>query len=235
MKLYKEEFIEIEGINLLLQYKDVKNISIKINRQGQVVVGLPIGAKSAALAFINQKLPWLKQKLNAREEQVLPIPDNGFDGVNIWLWGENYKVDFQQSLEEKVLLKDKNIIFTYRGKLTESKREKLVESFYRSCLTEMLKLALERWQPILGLYASSWKLQRLKSKWGRCNVLTKELLFNVSLVHRPLACMEYIVVHELAHIYEPSHNERFHSFVGRFLPDWKERRKLLNNFIFKLD
>ena len=236
MKLYKEEAIEVEGIPVLLQYKDVCNINIKINKQGQVLVALPyFGARDAALDFVKKKLPWLRKHLAERAQQELPVPDNGFDGSNLWLWGKHYTADFQLDTEERVLLKDKVLVFTYRGKLTESKRQRLVEAFYRKCLEEMLTVALDRWQPILKLYVRSWKLQRLKSKWGRCNVLTRELLFNVSLVHRPLACLEYVVVHELAHLYEPSHNERFHSFLDRYMADWKERRALLNKFIFKAE
>lgn len=237
MKILMEELEQVDGLPIILQYKDVRNISIRIDKEGRVLVGLPYyGAKVRALAFVREKADWLRKHLASRAEQELPVPDNGFDGTNIWLWGKHYTANFAKATgEEQVLLRDKELLFTYKGTLTERKKQLLVERFYWQCLKAMLEKSLEQWQPKLGLYANSWKLQRLKSKWGRCNIVTKELLFNVSLVHRPLPCLEYVVLHELAHLYEASHNQRFQNFLSRYMPDWKEKRKLVNKFIFKLE
>lgn len=237
MKILKEELEQVDDLSVVLQYKDVQNISIKIDKDGRILVGLPYyGAKARALTFVREKADWLRKHLASRAEQELPIPDNGFDGTNIWLWGKHYTAIFAKATgEEQVLLRDKELLFTYKGALTERKKQQLVERFYWRCLQEMLEKSLERWQGILGLYANSWKMQRLKSKWGRCNVATKELLFNVSLVHRPLSCLEYVVLHELAHLYEASHNQRFKSFLSRYMPDWKVQRDLVNKFIFRVE
>lgn len=236
MKILKEELEQVDGLTIILQYKDVQNISIRINKEGRVLVGLPYyGAKARALDFVREKADWLHKHLEKRAEQELPVPDNGFDGTNIWLWGKHYTAVFVKATEEKVLLRGQELLFTYKGSLTERKKQLLVERFYWQCLKEMLEKSLAQWQPRLGLYANSWKLQRLKSKWGRCNIISKELLFNVSLVHRPLSCLEYVVLHELAHLYEASHNQRFQNFLSRYMPDWKDKRKLVNNFIFKVD
>lgn len=235
MKVLREETVVVDELEVILQYKDVQNISIRIDKSKRVLVGLPYyGAKEKALSFVREKVSWLRKHLAERSLQVLPIPDEGFDGTNIWLWGKNYQATFIKATnEEQVLLHDGKLVFTYKGTLTERKKGLLVEKFYRQCFEEMLKLALEQWQPKLGLYASSWKMQRLKSKWGRCNIATKELLFNISLVHRPLPCLEYVVLHELAHLYEASHNKRFQNFLSSYMPDWKERRSLVNKFVFR--
>lgn len=237
MKILKEELEQVDGLPVVLQYKDVRNISIKIDKAGRILVGLPYyGAKARALEFVREKSDWLRKHLIRRAEQELPVPDNGFDGTNIWLWGKHYIAVFAKAGgEEQVLLRDKELLFTYKGVLTERKKQLLVERFYCRCLMEMLIKFLERWQSKLGLYAKSWKIQRLKSKWGRCNIATKELLFNISLVHRPLSCLEYVVLHELAHLYEASHNQRFQNFLSHYMVDWKEQRKLVNNFIFKVE
>lgn len=237
MKILKEELEQVDDLSVVLQYKDVRNISIKIDKEGRILVGLPYyGSKARALNFVREKIDWLRKHLASRLEQELPIPDNGFDGTNIWLWGKHYTAVFTKAVgEEKVLLRDRELLFTYKGNLTERKQQILVERFYWQCLQEMLEKSLERWQKILGLYANSWKMQRLKSKWGRCNIATKELLFNVSLVHRPLTCLEYVVLHELAHLYEASHNQRFKNFLSRYMPDWKEQRDLVNKFVFKVE
>jgi len=234
MRVLFEEQIQVDDFSILLQYKDLQNISLRIVKQGKVLVSLPVGSKARAIEFIKTKEDWLRKHLAAKAEQELPVPDNGFDGINIWLWGKHYLADFRKSSSyEEVLLQGIQLVFFYKGTLTERKKQLLVEKFYWECMSEMLTNILSKWQPKVGLYASSWKLQRLKSKWGRCNVRTGELLFNVSLVHRPVSCLEYIVLHELAHLYEPSHSARFHNFVGSFMPNWKERRELLNKFVLK--
>lgn len=233
MKVLSEEIIQIEDIEAVFQYKDIQNISIRINNENKVLVSLPYGSKIKAVAFVKEKLDWLRKHLAKRSEQEYAVPDNGFDGTNIWLWGKHYVAVFVKADSETVSLHGEEIVYTYKGQLTERKQQILVEAFYKQCLEQMLTLALESWQPKLSLYASSWKIRRLKSKWGRCNVLTKELLFNISLVHRPLACLEYVVLHELAHLYEASHNQRFQNYLTKYMPNWKERRKLVNNFNFK--
>lgn len=233
MKVLSEEILQVEDIEVLLQYKDVQNISIRINNEGRVIVSLPYGGKMRAITFVKEKLVWLRKHLQRRKEQEFPIPDNGFDGVNVWLWGKHYVASFVKADEEEVLLSGNELTYKYKGGLTERKKQQLVENFYKECLEQMLTVALDSWQTKLGLYASSWKIRRLKSKWGRCNVRTKELLFNISLVHRPLVCLEYVVLHELAHLYEASHNQRFQNYLTNYMPNWKEMRKLVNNFNFK--
>lgn len=237
MKPLKEECLELEGMKIVLQYKAVRNISLKVSPDRLVLVSLPYnGAKEKALAFVREKSKWLQKHIQELEKQTAFSPDQGFDGKYVWLWGSCYIVNFQPACgNEQVLLKDNTILFTYRGNLTIKKQAMLVEKFYISCIGQMIEVYLAKWQPKLNLYAHSWKLARLKSKWGRCNITTKELLFNVSLVHRPVICLEYVVLHELAHLYEASHNARFKLFLSRYMSDWQQRRNILNKYIFTID
>jgi len=237
MRALDEEWVEIGGISLCFQYKDVVRISLRIDKQGRAVVSLPKNKKKEALEFVQSKLDWLKKHLERYSQaENIPSPDNGFDGSYIWVWGKDYKTKFvKSSTNEQVFMQDNLLLFTYRGTLTERKKARLVENFYLECIKKMIDGALQKWQPILNLYCSSYKLQRLKSKWGRCNIRTKELLFNTALVHRPVVCLEYVVLHELAHLYEASHNYRFKNFLSHYMEDWQQRRKLLNEFVFKVD
>ena len=237
MKSLREEIVQVDDFDIHLLYKDIQNINIRIDKDGNILVSLPYyGAKDKAIAFVREKANWLRKHLAEQEKPALPVPDNGFDGTNIWLWGKHYTATFEKAVgKEEVLLQEKELVFTYKGNLTPRKQAMLVEKFYCQCMLEMTARQLQIWQPKVGLYATSWKLRRLKSKWGRCNTRTGELLFNISLVHRPLVCLEYVVLHELAHLYEPRHSERFYSFVSSFMQDWQARRTLVNKFVFKLD
>lgn len=235
MKTLQEETIELSGVKIILQYKAVQRINLRIDKQGHAVVSLPTYKKAEAIAFVKTKLEWLRKHLEQySSSKALPNPDNGFDGKNIWLWSKCYKARFvKTSINERVLMKDKLLVFTYKGVLSERRQEQLVERFYRECMAKMVEVYLQKWQPILNLYCSSYKLRRLKSKWGRCTINTKELLFNISLVHRPVVCLEYVVLHELAHLYEASHNSRFKAFLSYYMQDWQAKKKLLNEFFFQ--
>ena len=100
MKILKEELEQVDDLSVVLQYKDVQNISIKIDKDGRILVGLPYyGAKARALTFVREKADWLRKHLVSRAEQELPIPDNGFDGTNIWLWW-NIQLDFRYTCKD---------------------------------------------------------------------------------------------------------------------------------------
>ena len=92
---------------------------------------------------------------------------------------------------------------------------------------EILRLAAY-WEPLMGVHCTGWQLREMKTRWGSCTVQTGKIRLNLSLARKPEACLEYVLVHELCHLLEPSHNARFHGLMDKFLPDWRERKLLLN-------
>lgn len=86
---------------------------------------------------------------------------------------------------------------------------------------------VDRWEPVMGVHASAWTLRDMKTRWGSCSVVSGRIRLNKRLALYPEECLEYVIVHELCHLLEPSHNERFKTLMGSFLPDWKERKKRL--------
>lgn len=96
-------------------------------------------------------------------------------------------------------------------------------------LEEKLKEYIGKWEPRMGVHAAQWTFRKMKTRWGSCTVDTGKIRINSRLAHYPDECLEYIVVHELCHLIEPSHNRRFHAYMDRFLPDWKQRKERLKN------
>jgi predicted metal-dependent hydrolase len=94
----------------------------------------------------------------------------------------------------------------------------------RNELKKKIPELLEKWQPIMGVKATAWGVKKMKSRWGSCNVKTGRIWINLELSKKSEECLEYIVVHELAHLLEPSHNHRFKAFMDRFLPTWRNHR-----------
>ena len=106
--------------------------------------------------------------------------------------------------------------------------QKLKDEYQRR-LKELVPVLLDKWEPVMGVSAKEWRLRDMKTRWGSCNVEKRRIWLNVQLAGKPLECLEYVVVHELCHLLEASHNKVFWGYMTYFLPDWKERRALLNH------
>ena len=101
-------------------------------------------------------------------------------------------------------------------------------NWYREGLKTLIPPLLERWQPILGVQVADWGVKKMKTKWGTCSIEARRIWVNLELAKKPEPCLEYIVVHELMHLLERHHTERFTALMDRHLPDWRVRREVLN-------
>jgi hypothetical protein len=120
------------------------------------------------------------------------------------------------------------MLLRVRPQTGEDKRQALVEEWYRERLKEAVPPLLERWQPLLGVQVERFFVQRMKTKWGSCNHMARTIRLNTELTKKPADCLEYIVVHELVHLLEPTHNARFVALMDRFMPNWQFHRQALN-------
>ena len=132
------------------------------------------------------------------------------------------KWDWIQKNQRKIAMEKKALV-----PFSEKEREVWKQNA-KEKLSQLVPLFLEKWEPVMGVYAAQWRLKDMKTRWGSCNVKEKRLWFSLALWEKPVDCVEYVVVHELCHLLEPSHNQVFKGYMTQFLPDWKERRKHLN-------
>ena len=115
-----------------------------------------------------------------------------------------------------------------RPNTTTLNKAKVVQAFYRQQLAEEVPKLLDKWLPRMAVQLQDWRVKQMKTKWGSCNIEASRLWLNLELAKKPHACLEYVLVHELVHLLERNHNARFMSYMDQFLPDWRERRELLN-------
>ena len=155
-----------------------------------------------------------------------------FDGQHVWLWGKRLPAHFLLSGKKhgtyEVLADAVN--FYYRSELSEKARCAFVEFFYKQEVSGRGEQLLQAWEKKMGVRHTGLKVHRMKTRWGSCNVRTGGINLNTLLACWPQECLEYIVVHELAHLHEANHSPRFHAIVERYLPEWRERKKLLAAF-----
>ena len=155
-------------------------------------------------------------------------------GENHYFQGQSYLLNVIYSKKNIVMLCDKQYINLY---VTEgssyNKRNRVMNQWYRQQLHEQIIIYINKWQKIIGVIINGYGVKKMKTKWGSCNVKTRYIWFNLELVKKPLYCLEYVVVHELVHLLERKHNARFKSYMDKLMPNWRNHRKELNNFVLE--
>lgn len=148
------------------------------------------------------------------------------------LWGKKYTLDVTvKKRGTSVKLQGKRLQLTSLPHYNVDQRKKIMDRCYREQLTREIDALLDIWQPRMGAYSSGFGIRVMKTRWGSCNIGSKKIWLNLELAKKPIECLEYVVVHELTHLFERYHNARFYALMDEFLPDWRERKKLTNQFI----
>lgn len=152
-------------------------------------------------------------------------------GESHYLWGQRYRLNIVDTSSKHIVTVKGNTKLEISVANTTSidNRLKLLNDFYRKQMLDSLAKHLPYWQQKLGVKSSSVSIKKMKTKWGSCNIQAQRLWLNLELAKKPPECMEYILVHELVHLIERHHNERFKAIMDKNMHDWKERRNLLNS------
>ena len=105
--------------------------------------------------------------------------------------------------------------------------------WYRKELRELIPPLIAKWEPILGVRVNEFGIKKMKTRWGSCNPEVKRIWLNLELAKKSPTCIEYVLVHEMAHLLERSHNETFVAYMDKFLPNWRAIKAELNGLIYK--
>lgn len=224
--------LRVEEIDIEVIRKAVKHLRLAVlPPDGRVRLTAPRGMDRSALRqAVVDRLEWIRghrERLQALERQT---PRTMADGESVWWLGQPYRLCLKPAKGTGKVRQDRpGVIDLYaKADSTAEQREAILYEWYREHLKRMLPPLLAKWEPVVGVQAAEWGVKRMKTRWGSCNVADKRLWFNLELARKPVGCIEYVVVHELVHLLEASHNARFKSLMGGFLPNWNERRAELN-------
>ncbi|MCR9454035.1 M48 family metallopeptidase [Vibrio alginolyticus] len=227
------EVVEIAGISVQLNRKSIKNLHLSVlPPNGRVRLSVPHNTNEQAirLAIIN-KLSWIKQQQADFAAQPRQSSREMVSGESHYLWGKRYRLDVvETSGKHRVTIRgNSKLELAVSKKTSVDNRLKLLNAFYRQHMQESLSKLLPYWEDRLGVTSNSIGIKKMKTKWGSCNIQAKRLWLNLELAKKPPECLEYILVHELVHLLERHHNERFRALMDKNMPDWRERRSLLNS------
>lgn len=227
-----EELIKLGEIEIIYKEKKIKNIHLSVHPPyGMVTLVAPEETRfDVARAYAISKLRWIREQQKLFIEQAREYPLEFVERESHYLWGKRYLLSIEFSKQKpSVELSNKKIILKIRKDSSKHIKENIMQEWYRSELHKVIPKIINKWQDKLGVKVNEYSLRRMKTKWGSCNTKKQKILINTELAKKPKDLLEYIVVHEIAHIIEPSHNKKFLSILDDFFPTWREARLELNN------
>jgi hypothetical protein len=227
------EIATIGGIDVEINRRAIKNIHLSVlPPNGRVRLSVPnkTGEQAIRLAIVN-KLAWIKRQQSDFANQPRQSIREMANGECHYLWGQKFRLAISESSGKySVTARGNNKLdLAVNASTTTENRLKLLNGFYRQEMQGSLAKLLPKWQKRLGVEANAMSIKKMKTKWGSCNIQAKRIWLNLELAKKPIECMEFILVHELVHLHERHHNERFRSMMDKHMPNWRERRDLLNS------
>jgi predicted metal-dependent hydrolase len=184
--------------------------------------------------FAISKLGWIKEQQRKFLEQERETPREYLDRESHYVWGTRYLLKIvEKDQTPSIELKHRRTFLTVRPGTDEAKKQLLMEEWYREQLGSNVAALIVKWESLLGVKVKRLFVQRMKTKWGSCTPTMNSIRINSDLAKKPPECLEYIVIHEMLHLLEPTHNAHFLALMDRFLPPWKQCRAALNRLPVK--
>lgn len=227
----QEEVIVLGDISIYVTRKDIKNVHLSVHPPvGHVTLAAPMNTRlEVARAYAVSKLAWIRQQQQQLTTQARETPREFIERESHYLWGRRYLLSIKEiDTKPFVKLDHKRITLNIRANTSMEKRAEIIHEWHKSLLHQTVPPLIAKWQTKLGVTVKEYFLQRMKTKWGSCNHQAGNIRLNTELVKKPKELLEYVIVHEMAHLIEPTHNERFVAVLNRFFPTWNEARAELN-------
>lgn len=223
--------IVLGEVTILMSFKAVKNVHLSVlPPDGKVTLVAPLGTRpEVARAYAITKLQWIRQQQAVLATQAREQPRQFIGRETHYVWGRRYLLTIvEASAKPRVKIDHRRITLMVRPGQDLAKRFEVMHEWHKSLLHELIPQLITKWQAKLGVKVSAYFLQRMKTKWGSCNHEAGNIRLNTELVKKPKDLVEYVVVHELIHLLEPTHNERFVALLSHHWPHWRESRAELN-------
>lgn len=225
------ETIRLGDVAIALTRKDIKHVHLSVHPPvGRVTLVAPHGTRrEVARAYAVSKLGWIRDQQAKTRGQARETPRRFVERESHYVWGRRYLLSIvEKEAKPSIRLGHRTIVLTLRPGSTGSKRAAVMHEWHKSLLHAAVPDLIRKWEPRLGVAVAGYFLQRMKTKWGGCNHRAGRIRLNTELVKKPKDLLEYVVVHEMAHLIAPTHSDRFVALLNRHYPAWREARAELN-------
>jgi predicted metal-dependent hydrolase len=222
--------INVEDIKVDVRFKKIKHVYLRVKSpDGKVLVSAPKHLKTGDVRdFVIARLGWIRKQADSIQARENTASCEFLEGETHYVWGKQYFLTLREKEQApSVMLEHENMVLTIRSGADQDKRRAVVEKWHRDQVGKAAPDLIRKWEKIMGVEVEKLFVRRMKTRWGSCNIRKRTIRLNTSLATKPMECLEYIVVHELAHLLEPSHNGRFKGLMDKFFPAWPHYRRML--------
>lgn len=224
--------IRVSGVQVQVVRKAIKNLHLGVYPpHGRVRVAAPLAVSddSVRLAVIG-KLGWIRRKQAGFHGQSRQSRREMVTGESHYVWGRRYRLDVTECAGRPsvCLRNNRTLDLSVRPGTTRLNREAILYRWYRQLLRDEIPKLIAKWQPLIQANVASWGIKKMKTRWGTCNKAAGRIWINLELAKKPPSCLEYIFVHEMVHLVERHHNDRFREYMDRFMPSWQHYQEELN-------
>ncbi len=219
------------NIKIELIQKDIKNVHLSVlPPYGDVRISAPLHiSEETVRLYAISKLPWIKQQQKKIREQERESKREYINKETHYFQGRKYLMRiFVRNEPPEVVLNKKYLDLYVRPNTDPEHRHQILDQWYRRQMKELVAAFINKWERIMPVKVADFGVKRMKTKWGTCNIEARRIWLNLELAKKPLQCLEYIVVHEMVHLLERKHNDRFIAYLNKYMPQWKRYKEELN-------
>jgi predicted metal-dependent hydrolase len=226
------ETLQLGDVVIAVARKNVKHVHLSVHPpNGRITLVAPTDTRlEVAHAYAASKLHWIREQQDKLRAQPRETPRQFIERESHYLWGRRYLMSvIERDGKPEVSLDHRRIVLSVRPGSSQAKRAEVIHEWHKTLLHQEVPAVIERWEPRLQVEVNGYFLQRMKTKWGSCNSAARNIRLNTELVKKPKDLLEYIVVHEMAHLIEPTHSDRFIAILDERYPTWRDARAELND------
>lgn len=228
--------ISVSDIRVEVTLKDIKNIHLAVYPpDGQVRLSAPkTKSKESLRMFVINKLGWIRKHKKDIKNQVRETDRKFIQGESHWVDGQRLRLNIIEHDEPpSVSIRNKKYIdLLIRPESSKEKKEQIIKGWYREQLKDKIPSLIDKWEKKLGVNVKQWGVRQMKTKWGSCNTEAQRIWLNLELAKKAPELLDYVILHEMAHLIERNHNDRYKAILDEHMPTWKTRREKLNEVTF---
>ena len=222
--------LNLGDLSLDVNFKDIKNVHLSVHPPaGRVTVSAPSRMKLETIrVYAITKLGWIRRQQRKLQKQEREAPREFLNNESHFFWGKRYLLRLLESNRVSVTAGHNTLVLHVPAGYTRDQKQSVLARWYRQQIRSLVPAVIAHWSPAVGVEVKNVNVRRMKTKWGSCNHRSRSILLNTDLAKKPKECLEYVLVHEMVHLLEPTHNARFRAAMDHLMPNWRLRRDLMN-------
>jgi len=229
----KTQEISLGSLSVDVVQKDIKNIHLSVHPPtGRVRISAPLRMELDTIrVYAISKISWIKKQQDKFRSQQRETPRDYITRESHFYLGKRYLLKvIEENTPANVILKHETIELHIRPGTPTEKRQSILEGWYRGKLKEIVPEMIAKWEKKMRVSVNQFGIKKMRARWGTCNIEARRIWLNLELAKKPVYCLEYILIHEMLHLLERRHNERFMAYMDKFLPQWRAYKEELNRF-----